>query len=72
MIDVGQPVFDGGVGPNTEHHVTVQVRFARDEIAHHVVAYHLLVHRVGLDVFAVERDAFRRRVHPLQRLDQPA
>ena len=57
---------------DAEYHVAVQLRFPRDEIAHHVDADHLLVHRVGLDVLAVERDAFRRCVQPLQRLDQPS
>ena len=33
---------------NPEDHVAVHMRFSCNEIADHVVAHHLLVHRVGL------------------------
>ena len=57
---------------NPEDDVAVQMRFSCNEITDHVVAHHLLVHRVGFDVFAIERNAFRRSVQPLQRFYQPA
>ena len=47
---------------NTKHHIVIQLRFPGDEIAHHVDAYHLLMHGVSLDVLAVGMDRFAAAV----------
>ena len=65
---IGQPVLDQSEGPDPEHHVAIELRLPGDQVAHHVGAHHLLVHGVGFDVLAVERDALLRGAQPLQRL----
>ena len=55
-----------------KHDVAVEVRLAGNQITDHVVAHDLLVYRVGLNMFAVERNARRRRVEALQGLDHPS
>ena len=48
-------------GAYPEYHVGRQLRLLLNQAAHHVGADHLLVYRVGLDVFVVEPDTCRRR-----------
>ena len=69
---VGQAVFHDGVSADTKYHVVVELRLTRHQVGDDIHPYHLLVHRVGLDVLTVKRDAFRWRVEPSQRLDQAA
>src|SRR5689334_17380414 len=63
-----QAVFHGGVRPDTEDDVVLELRLLSDEIAHHIDTHDVFVHRVGLDVLAVELDAGRRRLQALQGL----
>ncbi len=68
---IGQSFFHDFVGTDSENDVAVQCGLAADQITHHIGAHHLLVHRVGFDVFAVEPDAGLGSAHPLQGVDQP-
>jgi hypothetical protein len=66
----GEPVLDDVARLDPEHHATVQMWFARNEIPDDIGAHHLFVDGVGLDVFTVEIHARLRCAHPLQRLDE--
>ena len=50
----GEAVLDDVASPDPEHDISVQMRFARDQVADDVTAHDLLVNRVGLHVLAVE------------------
>jgi len=67
---VGQSVFDDVARPDAEDHIRFQMRFPNQQIAHHVGAYDLFVHGVGLDVLAIELDTRPRRPEPLECLHQ--
>ncbi len=69
---IGEPVLHRAERPDSEHHVAVELGFAGDQITDHVGAHHLLVHRVGLDVFEVERSAIFMRTKAFECLRHPA
>lgn len=69
---IGQPILHYPEGSNSEHHVAIEVWLPRDQVAHHVRSDHLLVNRVGLDVFKVEVEARRWSAKAFQRLDHAA